>query len=97
MATLTFEESAILYIDSHHGVYIPQIFTQYIVPSQWAGISDDDLKACEEGIENEWYWDAWCNIIDNAVLVHPENGMRYYIYHNEDVWLIPEGVDAPEW
>lgn len=85
------ENEAILIADSHHGQYIPQIVVKGEINNplwDWSECNKEDIDACIEGIENEWYWDAWVNILDNVVINN--EGEKYILVQNEDLWAIPE-------
>jgi hypothetical protein len=53
-------------LDSARGVYIPRDFAEMIDVSQWRGIDASDLEILKQGPEHEHYWDAWCDVLDNA-------------------------------
>ena len=95
---LTFENDAVLIADSHHGQYIPQIIVAGEINNpawDWSAVDQDDINAVISGPENEWYWEAWCNIESN-VRITDKNGLEYFLYQNDDVWAVPVGVDIPE-
>lgn len=48
-------------LSDHHGIYIPQIFREHYPQ---ANIDLDDWNAITDP-ENEYYWDAWVNVLDN--------------------------------
>jgi len=76
---------AILVVDSHHGVYAPQFFIQQFA-DKMVGLPDDVKQDLLAGPDNEYYWDAWDYASSCLVVV---NGEKYYIHHEEDIWLIP--------
>lgn len=81
-------ENAELLFDSASGTYIPQRFAQEIVRELVKGVSEEDYAALENP-DDEWYWDAWASVLDNAILTMPETGGRYQLYQDGDVWMIP--------
>jgi len=86
------ENEVILISDSHHGIYIPQIVvTENLSMPNWnfSECNEDDIKIVIEGPDNEWYWDAWNNILDN-VIIYDNEGEKYFLCHNEDLWAVPE-------
>lgn len=88
---MTIENNAILIANSHHGQYIPQLIAQGEIINplwDWSKVSEDDKKALLDGPDNEWYWDAWSNALDN-ITVNFE-GVQYFLCHNDDLWLIPD-------
>ena len=81
--------NAIELVDSHHGIYIPQIFAEkwwtYLIAEK------DDVKLTEiladlQNPENENYWDSWATLIDTYKLKIKD--VNYYIYHDEDLWAV---------
>lgn len=93
---MTTQNSILLAVDSHNGIYSPSIFVErfkdYIV-----GMSEDDYQILKKGIDmdvdHEYYWEAWNDVSMLNVVI---DGQTYYIYENEDIWLIPEGIDAEQ-
>ena len=81
-------ETAILYASDRHGVYIPQYFSESIKPKCLSGVSGEDMAILLAGPDNEFYWDAWADVCDNAVLTD-SNGMTYYMWQDGDLWLVP--------
>jgi len=65
----------LLVIDSH-GIYIPQIAAESL---ELDG-SEEDLDCLKEGpsVENEWYWEAWDEILSENEDLH----------HDGDLWRI---------
>jgi len=92
----TFENDAELLFDSNRGVYIPQNFAEEMKRECVAGVDDETWKTLEAGPDHEWYWDAWMDVTDNAEITEPSTGMKYYLYQDGDVWLVPIGCDIPE-
>lgn len=79
-------ENAELLFDSSSGVYIPQRFATEIRRECVEGVTDWQWEAIEHP-DNEYYWDAWNSIIDNAVLTDGEK--RFTLYQDGDVWMLP--------
>ena len=94
---MKYDESKLeMLIDSHHGVYIPQIFAQYFeeqVRKHDPEIADILLS----GPDHEDYWESWAQLIDYSdfVLIN-DKGERYTVTQNEDVWAYPEDMEIPE-
>lgn len=93
---MNIQEEAVLIMDSHHGVYIPQLIVTHERNNpqwDWSKCNEEDIQACINGTEDEWYWEAWNNIEQN-VKVFNDKGNEYFLISNEDVWAIPvECVD----
>lgn len=76
--------SVVCILDSARGVYIPQNFVELFNASEW-GISDKDKNILLQGPENEWYWETWDEVLDNAEYTD-ENGHEYRLHQDGDLW-----------
>ena len=85
---LNLPETAILYANDARGVYIPQYFAESIVRECLSGVSEEDMKILLVGPDHEQYWDAWCDVCDNAILTD-EQGVTFNLYQDGDLWLVP--------
>jgi hypothetical protein len=87
------QQEMILWIDSSRGQYIPQAFALSFAnrAKNVTGVDEDTWAILEAGPEHEEYWDAWSSI-DNAFII-ADNGLRYHVLHDEDVWLVPVGME----
>jgi hypothetical protein len=86
----TFENSLVLAVDSHFGVYAPQTFVKRY--KEYLNLSDEDYSIMMD-IENEFYWEVWEEIESNNFVM---DGIEYQILQNEDIWILPSSVDIPE-
>ena len=84
-------KQAILFADSARGVYIPQHFAESHSADHWQGMDSADLDILKAGPDHESYWDAWCDVLDNA---ETTNGGK--LYQDGDLWVYwPEdAIDA---
>lgn len=91
----------ILAVDENRGIYAPQQFINYYGGSLIC--SDNDYNVIDltlakddiiSGPDHEFYWDSWDDIINNCHII--DNGEKYRIYQNGDIWLIPEDMEIPE-
>jgi len=73
-----------LLLNSSRGIYIPKNFVDDFDMTLWKGIDSYDINTCTD-IENEFYWAAWDNILQNAEL--HLNGHVYRLWHDGDLWL----------
>ena len=57
-------------LNDSRGVYIPQNFAENFIMSDW-GVADDtrDILLAGPTSENEWYWEAWEQVLNNASYV----------------------------
>jgi hypothetical protein len=83
-----------LLISDRNGAYIPQIFARDFDLSEYDGISGWDAITCADP-DNESYWDAWANILDNATLTTPE-GYTYRLHQDGDLWIYCEELMSDE-
>lgn len=82
----------ILFLNDSHGQYIPQNFVDCIALDRLTGVKVEDLDILRAGPDHEWYWDAWENVCQNAIITDA-NGVKYTIWQDGDCWLIPEGME----
>ena len=88
MKILKKEDAVILMVDSHAGQYIPQEFLESIKNVKgWKGISSENKKTIEAGPDNEWYWEAWTQICDNAKFTSKAR-QEFRLYQDEDLWAV---------
>jgi hypothetical protein len=84
------------WIDSAHGVYIPQAFAQSLGNDgrrkSVMNVSDEEWAVLDAGPDHEYYWDVWSDVEHNAEVVFPDN-MTYRLHQDGDLWLIPHGME----
>lgn len=83
-----------LICDSHYGIYSPQFVMEQIRDKQIICKNYSEVEKYFSDLstpDNEFYWSAWCDLIDNAILLD-KDGNEYYIDHPEDVWAVPVGT-----
>ena len=93
------EEALMLMCNSHHGIYIPNLFfKQNIEPMKiWCdtnGFNFEDYRPLNNP-DNEDYWEAWEQLLNDYWFDHPFYG-KCILYHNEDLWAYPEDMEIPE-
>jgi hypothetical protein len=72
-----------LLISDRHGVYIPQVFAETIDWNALDNWNEDQKSILLDGPDNESYWDAWQEILDNCETV---DGGR--LHQDGDVWVV---------
>lgn len=82
--------ASLLIIDAH-GIYIPQYFAEQYFPQY---VTNKDRFTAEDlqdltSPENEHYWEAWEEMLDNAELTDDKQ-RKCSLYQNGDLWAIPE-------
>jgi hypothetical protein len=83
-----------LWLSDRRGVYIPRDFANSFADRAKvvSGVDVEDWLILEAGPDHEHYWEAWDDVLDNAV-VTDDDGTRYTLYQEGDLWLIPEGME----
>ena len=83
-------------LDSHHGVYIPQIFAENCIPG-WVSGSEWDLNVLKTGPdpENDSYWDVWTWVVDNATHIDKQ-GNTWKLYQDGDLFAYCEELMTDE-
>lgn len=79
-------QAVILFCDSTSGCYIPQRFANEIKRENVVGVSMDYLDSLDP--ENEFYWDNWNFVLDNAKVIDHSTGQTYHLHHDGDLWLL---------
>ena len=93
----TFENDTRLILDGRHGVYIPQLFCEDITEEECNSLSIEwsDVRCCQSGPDEEWYWEAWDNI-ERDLLFTDSKGQQWRIYQNGDLWEVPANCEISE-
>jgi len=72
-------------IDGSSGQFVPQRFVNEMDLSKFEGIDETDIESCQDP-ECEWYWDAWDQILSNAI--YRENGEVWRLHQDGDLFLV---------
>jgi hypothetical protein len=88
---------SLLWLSDNRGVYIPRDFANSFADraKHVRGVSEENWAILESGPDHEWYWEAWTEVCDNAI-VTDENGAEYTVYQDGDCWLIPRDWEWSE-
>lgn len=81
-----------LFYDGNRGIYIPKNFAEDIDRECVEGVTDEQYEILESGPEHEWYWEAWHEVLDSAVLTKRSTRERYTLYQDDDLWIVPENA-----
>lgn len=91
------KNEVVLLLSSNRGTGLPKDFIEETegVEDWEYNVSDEDIECLKEGDtpENEWYWEAWTNVLDNATFTYPD-GSKGVLHLGEacgDLFVIPEG------
>ena len=63
----------------------------------WSDVAEESVKILLNGCDEEFYWEAWEDVLDNLKI--EIDGEPYRMIQNQDVWLIPEECmdELEEW
>ncbi len=81
-------------VDSHHGVYLPQVFVEQFSIKEPDAVDEEALAVLKEGPDNELYWEAWDAILGCCLVTIGDRD--YYLHQDGDLFAIPRGMEAPE-
>lgn len=87
MKTQKLNDAVILLVNSACGIYVPKIFAAEINQQFLNGVSQDDLNELADP-ENEYYWDTWERVLNNAKVVDNSTGQTYHLFQDGDLWLL---------
>jgi len=90
----------LLWLSDARGIYIPRDFADSFADraKHVSGVSAEDWTVLEAGPDHEWYWEAWQDVLDNAI-VTDDAGTQFTVHQDGDCWLVPVGMswdDATE-
>lgn len=79
------------------GIYLPQNFIEETenVEGWTYNISNYDIITLKNGPDDEWYWQAWENMLNNAYFTYPD-GTKGVLYQDGDLFVLPEGTSLEE-
>ena len=86
----TFEDSLILAVDSHFGVYIPQVFIERY--GEFLELSEEEKTTLSDP-QNEYYFETWEDVSCRTFIL---DGVEHSIVENEDLWILPTDVNIPD-
>lgn len=94
------------YLDGARGQYIPRDFARGTKRDCIEGVDQKDLDylalgpggcldectALQEGetVRGEFYWDTWQTVCDDAIVIDPDSGLRFKLYQDDSLFLVPE-------
>lgn len=88
-----------LLVNDANGIYIAQVFCQtYAAYITNMDKVKADFDTCILGPDNDEYWDAWADLMDNVEFTN-DKGEKYTIGNwgeGGDLWAFPEGYEFPE-
>jgi hypothetical protein len=76
-------KQAVLFASDAMGIYIPQHFAESHNSEQWNPINPHDLAILLHGPDHEYYWDAWCDVMDAAETICGGS-----LHRDGDLWVV---------
>ena len=67
------------------GIYIPKNFSEDFDQIRWHVEPEDTVILADP--ENEYYWDAWCDVLDYAYYID-DDGNEYRLHLDGDLWAV---------
>lgn len=91
------KQGTVLWLNDARGVYIPRDFAGCFQDraKNVSGVEPGEWEFLEAGPEAAWYWETWDNVLSNAVVTDNE-GVRFRLHQDGDLWLVPEGMEWSE-
>jgi hypothetical protein len=94
---MTRKPEPMLWLNDARGVYIPRDFANCFIDrdKHVSGVRAElwtILEGGPDGPQGPDYWEVWQDVCDNAT-VTDENGVKYSLHQDGDLWLIPEGME----
>lgn len=84
MNTTKKQDAVQLLLSDSRGIYIPRDFcTNFDLEAFGLSEDDEDVKCCQAGPDQEWYWDAWNQILDKA-----KTTTGHVLYQDGDLFLL---------
>jgi hypothetical protein len=85
-----------LLLGDSHGIHIPQLYCSDISEDdcEALSVSWEDVRVCQNGPDEELYWDCWSSICDSASW--EESGEEWRLLQSGDLWAIRAEAELPE-
>ncbi len=99
-------------LDGNRGIYIPQTFARDFIfkgeeahrAAAWEGAKAEDLETLRKGAEEEFYWEAWDNVLQSAFYkvesggvtidgVWFKGGTVFRLEQDGDLWMCDDRED----
>lgn len=87
----------VLVLSDSHGRHIPQLWCSDLAKGDCAdlGISWEDVRCCQCGPDEDWYWEAWQAIL-NSCQMTDDRGTVWRLHQDGDLWEVADGYRFPE-
>lgn len=73
-----------LLLSDSRGMYIPRDFYQNFDLEKW-NIKKEDYEVLNNP-DNDWYWEAWDNLLRNAYYIDEKNQLTYRLEQDGDLF-----------
>jgi len=90
-----YENKIHLLVDSHHGVYVPQVFVDRYRGEIW-GLSPEDIEILKQGPEKPLYWDTWDRVLNNTKATNGD-GTVWTLHQDGDLWAVRDDMTESDW
>ena len=92
----------ILWLSDARGIYIPRDFAHSFAnrANVVHGVDNETWEILEAGPDHELYWNAWEDVLNNAVVTDYKTLVAYNVCQDGDCWLVPCGMeldDGDQW
>jgi hypothetical protein len=89
-----------LLLSDNRGVYIPRDFADLFsfdntLTDGWSGVSAEDIEILNAGPDEDCYWEAWDDVLNNAKYTD-ENKNVWRLWQDGDLWLFCEALMSDE-
>jgi hypothetical protein len=81
------DEHIKLLLCESRGIYIPRDFAECFDIKDW-NLTEEDIEALSSP-ENEWYWEAWAQVLDKAQYTD-NKGLVWYLYQEGDLFSVSQ-------
>ncbi len=93
---MSYENKIQLLLSDARGIYIPRdAMDLERLRKSGEPICEAD-KAILKDPQNEYYWDVWQEILDNAYLMD-DKGIKWTLYQDGDLFAIREDMSDDDW
>ena len=75
-----------LLLSDSRGQYIPRDFYNDFIFPAW-GLDKEKFPALADP-ENEWYWEAWDELLNKAEWTDPDTGHKWRLWQDGDLFMI---------
>ena len=70
-------------LSGNRGIYIPRDFVQCFLMDKWH-VSEKTAEFLANGPDQEWYWDTWNDVLNDAY--YEKDGHTWRLYQDGDLF-----------